>query len=192
MEICHRCQTICISPLPPPLFGSWIWWSLWVLSNVRYSMILWFPDLFCLTIYVTQTSNFATWGFPELCWFSLICLFLQMSHQTVKQVRLQQSKWKLGKEVNSTKALGIDKEVSSEGTFSHQLFWLYGVDLYLWQMGGCKEWVKWLANNISTPPKPTISSSGDDTCRQRAQFLNNLCSAAKKQINIGKRYIASQ
>lgn len=40
-----------------------------------------FPDLFCLTVYVTQTSSFATWGFSRAL---LICLFVQMRHQTVK------------------------------------------------------------------------------------------------------------
>lgn len=33
--------------------------------------------------------------------------------------------------MNSTKALGTEKEVLFEGTFSHQLFWPYGVDLLL-------------------------------------------------------------
>jgi len=33
--------------------------------------------------------------------------------------------------VSSTKALGIEEEVSSEGTFTHHLLWPYGVDLLL-------------------------------------------------------------
>lgn len=84
MEICHRHSTICISLLPPPFSGAGFNDPY---GSFRIWDILQFPDLFCLTIYVTQTSNFGTWGFPEFCWFSLIHLFLQMLHESVKQVR---------------------------------------------------------------------------------------------------------
>lgn len=43
---------------------------------------------------------------------------------------------------------------------------------------------------IPTPSKPMTSSGGDGT--GRACFVNNLYSAAKEQVNIWKRYIASQ